>query len=567
MEQRSTLDTLIPLARQARYLGRYRQIVQVLTKQGFGYLLSQLGLYRLLSLPYRTIRNEQPSALSAAARLRLAMVELGPTFIKMGQVLSTRPDLLSAEFISELSKLQNTVPPFPTEQAVAVIAQELGQPPAAIYEHFDAEPIAAASIGQVYRAYLPGGRKVAVKVQRPEIDHVITTDLAIIGDLAALAQQSNLFGPQYDLVELAWEFSTSMRDELDYQREAMNTDQMRRNFRTSTLVRIPEVFWQFSSSRVLTIEWIDGIKINDLAAIDAAGIDRRALARNSLEIVIEQIYIHGFFHGDPHPGNIFALPQDRIGAIDFGQVGALDRPTRRQIVLLMLALVNNNPDATVRALVGLNVLDRHAVTDALRRDVVRFMQRYVGRPLQELTVSAISTDLIDLLHRHKLRLPSPVALLLKSLITMEGTAKLLYPDMDIFAVARPMLQRVAGELLGPQQLANDALLYGQELGDVLIGLPRQMDRLLYQAGRGDLLIRTHEEELRRVASALSSAASKLALAIVLLGLLVALGLLSIAYTVGAWQGLAPLVLAAVGGVAIFVVGFLLLVTLIRGNGR
>ncbi len=567
MEQRSTLDTLIPLARQARYLGRYRQIVQVLTKQGFGYLLSQLGLYRLLALPYGTIRDEQPSALSAAARLRLAMVELGPTFVKMGQVLSTRPDLLSAEFISELGKLQSTVPPFPTEQAVAVIEQELGRPPAAIYEHFDTEPIAAASIGQVYRAYLPGGRKVAVKVQRPEIAHVITTDLAIIGDLAALAQQSNLFGPQYDLVELAWEFSTSMRDELDYQREATNTDQMRRNFRTNTLVRIPEVFWQFSSSRVLTIEWIDGIKINDLAAIDAAGIDRRALARHSLEIVIEQIYIHGFFHGDPHPGNIFALPQDRIGAIDFGQVGAIDRPTRRQIVLLMLALVNNNPDGTVRALVGLNVLDRHAVTDALRRDVVRFMQRYVGRPLQELSVSAISTDLIDLLHRHKLRLPSPVALLLKSLITMEGTAKLLYPDMDIFAVSRPMLQRVAGELLGPQQLANDALLYGQELGDVLIGLPRQMDRLLYQAGQGDLLIRTHEMELRRVASALSLAASKLALAIVLLGLLVALGLLSIAYTVGAWHGLAPLVLAVVGSVAIVVVGFLLLVTLIRGNGR
>lgn len=564
MEQRSTIETLIPLARQARYLGRYRQIVQVLSRHGFGYVLDQLGLFRLLALP-RPGRQDERTEMSGAAHLRLAMVELGPAFIKLGQVLSTRPDLLPAEFITELSKLQSTVPPFPNQQAMQQIVAELGQPVSELFEHFDPEPVAAASIGQVYRAYLPGGIKVAVKVQRPEIAQQISTDLAIINDLAVLAQQNNLFGPQYDLEELALEFTTSMRDELDYTREASNTDQVKLNFRANKLIRIPAVYWAYSSSKVLTIEWLDGIPINDLGALEAAGINRQRLARNSLEVVIEQIYIHGFFHGDPHPGNIFALPDERIGAIDFGQMGAIDRGTRRQIVLLMLALINNNPDGALRALIGLRVIDRHEVTDALRRDVVRFMQRYVGRSLKDLTVSTISNDLIDLLHRHRLRLPSQIALLLKSLITMEGTARLLDPEMDVFAVARPLLQRVAGELLAPQEVAGEAFRYLQDLNDVLVGLPQQLDGLLYQVRQGDLLIRTREEELRRVAAALLKASSRLAVALVMVALIISMGLLSIAYAVGDWQGLAPIVLAGVGGAAILLSGLVLLILLVRGN--
>ncbi len=564
MDQRSRIETLIPLARQARYLGRYRQIVQVLSGHGFGYVLEQLGLFRLLALP-RPGRREQANELSGAAHLRLAMVELGPAFIKLGQVLSTRPDLLPAEFITEFSKLQSTVPPFPNDQARQQIEAALGQPVDALFEHFDAEPVAAASIGQVYRAYLPGGIKVAVKVQRPQIDQQIATDLAIINDLAGIAQRNNLFGPQYDLVELAWEFSTAMRDELDYTREASNTDQVKFNFRESKLIRIPTVFWAYSSSKVLTLEWLDGIPINDVAALAAAGIDRRRLARNSLEIVIEQIYIHGFFHGDPHPGNIFALADGRVGAIDFGQMGAIDRSTRREIVLLMLAMINNNPDGALQALIGLGVIDRHDVTDALRRDVVRFMQRYVGRPLKDLTVASISNDLIDLLHRHRLRLPSQIALLLKSLITMEGTARVLDPEMDIFAVARPMLQRVAGELIAPQELAGEAFRYLQDLNDVLVDLPKQLDGLLYQVRQGDLLIRTREEELRRVANALLTASSRLAVALIVVALIISMGLLGIAYAVGDWQGMTPIVLAAVGGGAILLGGLLLLVLLVRGN--
>lgn len=297
-----------PLVRQARYLGRYRQIAQVLGHYGFGYLVEQLGLTQLLSLPRRIVRQPLPDPLSGPERLRLAMTALGPTFVKLGQILSTRPDLLPPDFIVELNKLQDTVPPFPAEVAVRLIESELGKPLSAIFREFDREPLAAASLGQVHTAVLHDGSQVVVKVQRPDIEQIVARDLAILSDLAALAQERSALGAQYDLVELAWEFSASLRAELDYRREGRNADRFRKNFAATNIniVHIPTIYWDYTSGRVLTIERLFGVKINDIAGLEAAGLDRKRVAHNSSVLILQEILADGFFHADPHPRQFFS---------------------------------------------------------------------------------------------------------------------------------------------------------------------------------------------------------------------------------------------------------------------
>ncbi|HMQ31982.1 MAG TPA: AarF/UbiB family protein, partial [Chloroflexaceae bacterium] len=329
-----------PLVRQARYLGRYREIARVLVGHGFGALVEQLGLAPLLSLPRRVVlRVPPPAPLGTAGRLREALVALGPTFVKLGQALSTRPDLLPPEFVHELGKLQDTVPPFPAEVAVATIEESLGHPIGELFAQFDREPLAAASLGQVHSAVLHSGERVVVKVQRPDIAGRINTDLAILADLAALAQERLPFGRQYNLVELVWEFSATLRAELDYHREGRNAERFRHLFGQSEGVHIPRIYWAYSHARVLTSERLYGLKLTDRAALAAAGIDPAGLARNCLQLILSEIFTYGFFHSDPHPGNFFALPGEVLGVVDFGKVGSLDRATTRALLLLLAALI------------------------------------------------------------------------------------------------------------------------------------------------------------------------------------------------------------------------------------
>lgn len=348
-----------PLVRQARYLGRYRQIAQVLGHHGFGFLLEQLGLTTLLSFPRRVVlRLPPPQPTHLAERLRLALIELGPTFVKLGQLLSTRPDLLPPEFVTELDKLQDTVPPFPGAVAIATIEDELGQPVDTLFREFSVTPLAAASLGQVHAAVLPSGEQVVVKVQRPDIAGIIMTDLAIITDLAALAQARTEWGERYDLVELAWEFSAMLRGELDYRQEGRNADRFRHSFAGNDKIYIPTIYWDFSSSHVLTSERLFGVKINNIPALAEANIDRKRLAQQSTQLILDEVFRLGFFQADPHPGNFFALPGEVVGAIDFGQVISLDREMTRQLLVLLLALTNRNIDDAIRMMERLDMLAR-----------------------------------------------------------------------------------------------------------------------------------------------------------------------------------------------------------------
>jgi ubiquinone biosynthesis protein len=552
-----------PLVRQARYLRRYRQIAQVLVRHGFGYLVDQLGLGSLLSLPGRIFRQPPPDPLSGPERLRHALAELGPTFVKLGQMLSTRPDLLPPAWILELNKLQDTVPPFPAEVAVATVEAELGRPIAAVFREFCPAPLAAASLGQAHTAVLYDGTQVVVKVQRPDIEGLVAVDLAILAELAALAQERTELGKQYDLVELAWEFGATLRAELDYRREARNAERFRKNFARSLNVKIPAVYWDYTSAKVLTTERLFGVKINDIAAMDALGLDRQALARHAVELILQEIFADGFFQGDPHPGNLFAMEGGVIGAVDFGQAVALDREMTGHLLLLLSALTRGDADGALRALQRLGMLAPREITGALRRDMLRFIERFVDRPLDEISGREIAEELLALAQRHRLRMPAPLALLLKAVVMMEGIGVQIDPHLDVFSIARPYAARAVAELASPEAAARRALERSRDLAEVAGLLPRQVSDALQRLNDGELTLRTQNLEARRVAAAVGLAGTRLALALVLLAATLGLGLLGLVMALGGWAGTLPTALAAIALVALVTSGLALLGSLLR----
>ncbi|NTU85292.1 MAG: AarF/ABC1/UbiB kinase family protein [Chloroflexales bacterium] len=555
-----------PLVRQARYLGRYREIAQVLVGHGFGALVNQLGLVSLLSLPRRMVmRVPPPEPLGTAARLREALVALGPTFVKLGQALSTRPDLLPADFVHELGKLQDTVPPFAAELAVATIEEALGRSVGELFAEFSCEPLAAASLGQVHAAKLYSGEQVVVKVQRPDIAGRINTDLAILADLAALAQERLPFGRQYNLVELVWEFAATLRAELDYHREGRNADRFRHLFADNPTVHIPQIYWEYSDARVLTSERLYGPKVNDLAALASVGIDAPTLARNCLQLILSEIFSYGFFHSDPHPGNFFAMSGNVLGVVDFGQVGSLDRETTRALLLLLAAVVDHDTPAALRALEHLGLISRRDVSPQLRRDLERFTDGFVDRPLRDISARETVNDLLTLLSRHQIRIPGPLAMLLKALVMMEGVGQQLDPQLDVFGIARPYVQRAIAEGLAPAELGGQALRGARALGEVAVELPHQASDLLQRLNDGELRIQTEERELRRLTGAVISAANRMAVALVLGALILAIGMVAIAVGVGGWTGPLPALLLSLGVIAVLLTSLVLLVALLRGR--
>lgn len=553
---------MLPFVRQTRHLGRYRHIVQVLWHHGFGYVLEQLGVTTLLSLPRRTIlRAPPPPRVGVGERLCMALIEMGPTFVKIGQLLSTRADLLPPNIINELEKLQDAVPPFPSEQAIATIESELGKPLHVLFKEFNHEPLAAASLGQVHAAVLHSGEKVAVKVQRPDIVSLIDTDLTILAELANLAQERTSLGERVNLPELAWEFSTTLRRELDYTREGRNADRFRKIFKDYQNVLIPTVYWDYTSPRVLTTQHIQGIKITKVSALREVGIDPPRLAHNATEVIFHEIFT-GFFHSDPHPGNFFGLEGDRVGAVDFGQVGIMDREMTRQVMFFVTAIIDRDADKALRALVGMGMLERQNISPAVRRDMLLFIESIAGQPLHAVSANMMGGELFALVRRHKLTMPSQIATLLKAIIMMEGIGLQLDPQLNVFGVAKPIAMRAIVEELSPKVLRGRLFEQTRVMGETALELPEQVGNFLRRLNKGEFTIHTHEHEIRNLSRALISAANYLAVAIVLSSVIIGIGLIAVAVGIGGWSGPIPtafIVIATMGSlIAIVFMGLALM---------
>ncbi len=555
-------------ARSVRHLQRYREIASVFIRHGFGELVDMLELLPYLSLPRRLLRRGEPapSPLGVPQRLRLALEELGPTFVKLGQMLSTRPDILPTVYIDELTKLQDTVPPVPWGPIRAQIDAEFQRPLEELFPDFEPVPIAAASLSQVHAATLPDGTSVVVKVQRPNIQSLIETDLEILFDLARLIQERTPLGAVYDLLGIAEEFAITLRAELDFCREGRNADRFRANFVKEQYLHIPRVYWDFTTRRVLVLERISGIKFDDIDALDAAGYDRERIAMNAARMIIREVLVDGFFHADPHPGNFAVMPNEIIGAMDFGMVGHLSHRARSDLIRLYIVAVQLDEEGIVDQLIQMGVVSGNLDRAGLLRDIARLLRKYHGMPLETIRANEVIDDIMPVAFRHNLRLPSDLWLLGKTMAMMEGVGLKLCPDFDIFAVSEPYVQRFMRQMALPGNWGPPLIKGVNDWTALMRLIPRVSSQVLTRVEREGLEIRIDIKDLKQVLSRVDRQANRLSLSMLLAALIVGLALMIPAFNpTGEWT-LATIVLI-IGFVSVSLLGVWLAFSIWRASRK
>jgi ubiquinone biosynthesis protein len=524
---------LLQALASVRDLARLYEIASVLVRYGFGDMVRRMGLADLLERAGRVLRwqdAQEYAQLPPPARVRRAMEELGPAFVKLGQVLATRLDLFEPEWIAEFSRLQDHALAVPYEQVRAQLSEDLGGAPEEVFAEFDSEPMAAASLAQVYRARLDTGQAVVVKVRRPGIRPVVEADLRLLLRLAQLLESESpalrAFRPQ----QIVREFSRSLRRELDFASEARNARRVAQNFAgyrdepgaegadpAPPPIVIPEMFWE--CERACVQELVDGIPGSRLAQVDAAGLDRRVLARRGAAAVLKMILLDGFFHADPHPGNVFYLPGNRVAFIDFGMVGRLTEERRDQLVRLLLGLVKHEPGAVAGVLMdwaGEDITDLHA----LQAEIDAFVDQYRGVPLGQLRLGAMLDEAVGVLRQHHLALPPDLSLLVKAFISLEGMGRELDPGFDMASQALPVLEHAMREHYAPDAVAKRGWRAAVEMLSLVSGLPQDLSRLLRAARRGRLEIQIEVAQLRRLGNQLDRAASRLVVGVVVAALII-----------------------------------------------
>ena len=509
---------------------RYAEIITVLSRHGLGWLIDQFGLGTIVPFDRGIFRrSDHRRAISQPEHLRMALEDLGTTFIKLGQILSTREDLLPPAYITELSKLREEVPPVPAAAIVAEIERSFEQPLSDLFAEFDPVPIAAASIGQVHAARLRAGISVVVKVQKPGIAEQVEEDLAILGQLARFARHRAPLSEAYDLVALVEEFGWTLRSELDSLREGHNADQFRHDFADSPDVLIPRVYWERTTARVITLQRLDGLHIDDVAALDRAGIDRRALARRSARLILDEVFVHRTFHADPHPGNFAVRPDGKIAAFDFGMVGRIDDSTRDALLSLIDAVLIRDAESVVDALASLSVLRHGSDRAGLRRDIQHLIDRYYGLSLSDYRFDLIFQDMMAIVRRRRLQLPAEMSLLMKTLAMYEGVGRRLDPEFQPFDVASPYVRRAIVERYLPREWLPRAMTSGDEAVRLAGSLPRRANRLLTRAEQGDLEVAMRIVDTDDLLVQAQVMVNRLVIAILTAAGLVSLGLLLTVY--------------------------------------
>jgi ubiquinone biosynthesis protein len=445
LDAESSADARRAGVRRAYWRGRrLARGVFVVARHIAAYAISRLRVDRLLP------RKIRPAARgghreSAAVHARAAIEELGPTAIKLGQMLSTRDDVLPAEWQRELARLQDTAPAVPQAEIHTAIEEELGQAVSTLFAAFVDIPLACASIGQAHAATLPDGAEVVVKVRRPGVVEQVALDIEVMTSLVALASRASRHVQSLDAVELVDQFSTTLRNELDYQREASNVARFSANFAGDRDVRFPAVHRELSTARLLTLERLRGIKIDDLDALAAARIDRAELAQRATSLVLRSIFEYGFFHADPHPGNFFIEPNGRIGLIDFGMVGEVDAPTRAALTSVLVALVTTDATPLIEGSLRLGISGERTDADAFAADLDTLMATELSRPLGELALGHVLTSVLRVVRRHHLHFPSNLALLAKTLAMCEGLAAHLDPQFRMTEAITPYVTQLIAQ--------------------------------------------------------------------------------------------------------------------------
>ncbi len=514
---------LIETLGAARDLGRLHEIASVFVRHGLGDLVRRLGLADALERAGQVLNREHAADLARLeppVQVRLALEELGPAFVKLGQVLAGRADLLGPAWIAELQRLHSRVPAVPFEALRPQLREDLGGEPEDIFAHFDPEPLAGASIAQVHRATLKDGTEVVVKVRRPGIQDVVEADLRLLERLAVMAEDELPQLRPYRPRQLVREFARSLRRELDLAAECRSAERVATNLAALGFVAIPRVHWAHTGPRVNVQDRVQGISGEDLAQVDASGLDRQLLARRGAQAVLKMIVEDGFFHADPHPGNVFYLPDNRLAFIDFGMVGRLTQRRRDELLRLLLGLVQREPQAVADVLLDWTGNDHGAHLTQLETEIETFVDQYHGTPLAQLSLAGMLTDVTTILREHRLALPADLALLIKAFVSLESMGRGLDPGFHMATEALPLLRGVVRARWQPRaigQRAWKALGRGLALAEQL---PHDLSSLLRRARRGRLQVGLELAHLRRVGDQLDRAASRLSLALVIAALII-----------------------------------------------
>ena len=513
-------------------IGRLNEIAGVLVRHGLGDMVRRWGLADALEKAGHRLHWNHAADLahlSPPVQVRKALEELGPTFVKLGQILAGRADMFGPEWIAEFEKLHSHVQPLPLELLRPQLREDLGDEPEAVFAYFDPEPLAAASIAQVHRAQLQDGTEVIVKIRRPGIREVIEADLRLLDRLVALAEAELPALAPYRPRQLLREFGRSLQRELDLATECRHAERLARNMAALPWIQIPRPHWAWTRERVNVQDYVDGIAGHELERLDAAGLDRKLLAQRGAQAVLKMIVEDGFFHADPHPGNVFYLPDNRLAFIDFGMVGHLSVRRRQQLLKLLLGLVQRQPQTVVDVLVEWTRNGQAVPVEKLESDIEAFVDQYHGLQLSEISLGRMLLDVTAILRENHLTLPPDLALLIKAFITLEGLGRGLDPDFNMAGEALPLLRQVLRARYHPKAMAKRAWTSAQRLMELTEQLPQDLSRLLRNARQGRLNIGLEIQSLKRVGNQLDRAANRLSLSLIIAALIIGS---SIVMTVG-----------------------------------
>jgi ubiquinone biosynthesis protein len=506
----------IVFKKRIRHTRRFQEIINAFLKNGFSHFLFRLGLTERDMKKGNEDEDWSTKDQDVGKRLRYTLQELGPTFVKLGQIASSRRDLVPAEIIHELEKLQEHVQAVPFSTIRMIVEAELGDTLDNLFDSFNEEPLAAASIGQVHVAQLPSGEEVAVKVQRPNIKQTVETDLEILYEIARFLEENTVWAKTYHIKEIIKEFSESLRDELDYKVEGRSADRVAKQFKEQPSIQIPKIHWDFSTAKILTMELVTGIRVNDIKQLDDGGYDRKLIAERVVDALFFQVLEKGFFHGDPHPGNVYILPDNRICLLDFGMMGRINDRLKFHFASLIINLQQGDTKGMMKVFSDMDLLNEDTNKSDFQQDLDDLIEAYYEVSLYDVSLGGIINELFEVAFRHKIQIPTEITILGKSILTLESTISLLDPDFSVMKAVEPFGKKLILERYHPRTVLLNSWRDVVENAEILLHLPKDIKKITSTVGKGKLRLDINVQQLQTILGRLDRISNRLSFSIILL---------------------------------------------------